>query len=450
MSTFTSQTPTPAAPPDPTKHVNYTYGMVLGVDDFTQEFAYLAGRDQGLAHDLIGYGTVCGLRVSVSTVDPTQPEVVVAAGTAVSPGGQLIRVPLAQCARINDWLTANQADVSTRLGSPPLLPLRLYVVLSYKECLTDPVPIPGEPCRSEDETMAPSRSKDDFQLELLFDPPDQGEEDALRAFVADLSAVQVSDLPGSFVTLDQFLAAVRALGQPASPLPSPLGSPPGSPLGSPLAGLRIHPADVPAFLRAALRVWVIELRPTWLGMRAQADCSLPAEGRLLLAELDVPLAPVGGGGWKVKTPVNIPVNEERRPYLVPLRLLQEWLLYLPPGAGKTAPGTVVAAGQFNADGSPQFSFQGLKATQLGGATGVFYLLEFPLFQPGGNYVVKGTVLAEASIIAQAFQVVPPSDTAGLTPLLKPIGKNPSSGIVVRAAKGATNQPAVFQVEISQF
>jgi len=27
--------------PDPTKHVNYTLGMLLGVDDFNQEFAYL-------------------------------------------------------------------------------------------------------------------------------------------------------------------------------------------------------------------------------------------------------------------------------------------------------------------------------------------------------------------------------------------------------------------------
>ena len=30
------------APLDPTKHVKYTLGMVLGVDDFDQEFAYLS------------------------------------------------------------------------------------------------------------------------------------------------------------------------------------------------------------------------------------------------------------------------------------------------------------------------------------------------------------------------------------------------------------------------
>ena len=34
------------AEPNPAKHVNFNVGMVLGVDDFTQEFAYLSGRDQ--------------------------------------------------------------------------------------------------------------------------------------------------------------------------------------------------------------------------------------------------------------------------------------------------------------------------------------------------------------------------------------------------------------------
>ena len=41
------------ADPNPAKHVNFNVGMVLGVDDFTQEFAYLSGRDQWLARDQI-------------------------------------------------------------------------------------------------------------------------------------------------------------------------------------------------------------------------------------------------------------------------------------------------------------------------------------------------------------------------------------------------------------
>src|SRR5436305_10550498 len=104
MSSFATQVAAPGvAPPDPTKHVNYTLGMVLGVDDFTQEFAYLTGRDQWLARELLGYGTVCGLCVSIE-IDSNGPRVVVAPGTAVSPQGQLIRVNPAQCAYLNRWL----------------------------------------------------------------------------------------------------------------------------------------------------------------------------------------------------------------------------------------------------------------------------------------------------------------------------------------------------------
>src|SRR5437667_7824069 len=183
-------------PPDPSQHVNYTLGMVLGVDDFTQEFAYLAGRDQWLTRDLLGYGTVCGLRV---TMDSTSqgPRVAVEPGTAVSPQGQLIRVTLAQCAFLNDWLAANKQAVLDRLGSPVGDAVTLYVVLCYRDCPTDQVPIPGEPCRSEDEMMAPSRLKDDFTLELRFTPPDQREEDAVRDFVTWLSQVDITSAPSS-------------------------------------------------------------------------------------------------------------------------------------------------------------------------------------------------------------------------------------------------------------
>src|SRR5262245_66267322 len=80
------------AEPNPAKHVNFNLGMVLGVDDFTQEFAYLSGRDQWLARDLIGYGTVNGLQVDIEGL-----EVVVQPGVALSPAGQLIRVPATQC-----------------------------------------------------------------------------------------------------------------------------------------------------------------------------------------------------------------------------------------------------------------------------------------------------------------------------------------------------------------
>jgi hypothetical protein len=47
--------------PDAHQHVHFVKGMVLGVADYVQEHAYLIGRSEWMARDLIGYGTASGL-----------------------------------------------------------------------------------------------------------------------------------------------------------------------------------------------------------------------------------------------------------------------------------------------------------------------------------------------------------------------------------------------------
>src|SRR5579864_1040664 len=188
-STFTNIPLKVVPPPDPHKYVNYTLGMLLGVDDFLQEHAYLSGYDHWLTRELLGYGTASGLQVSFETDEKQRPRVLVQPGVAVSPRGELMRVTPTQCAYLNDWIAANRLS----LGDTPKNPLTLYVVLSYRPCPTDTVPIAGEPCRSEDNLMASSRLSDDFTLGLSLTPPDQIEEAALRAFVAWLRQVQVGD-----------------------------------------------------------------------------------------------------------------------------------------------------------------------------------------------------------------------------------------------------------------
>ncbi|HET6320194.1 MAG TPA: hypothetical protein VFG86_27365, partial [Chloroflexota bacterium] len=200
MSTFAPfvATPQPSAL-DPTKHVNFTLGMVLGVDDLDQEFAYLLGHDQWLTREAIGYGTFTGLQLSLTSNAARGPGVQVSPGIAISPRGQLIRVAPAQAATLNDWIAAHAADVQSRIGTQPTNPARgtltLYVVLSYRDCPTDPVLVPGQPCRTEDQATVPSRRADDFSLELRFDPPEQREEMAVSRFVAWLARVPVAD-PG--------------------------------------------------------------------------------------------------------------------------------------------------------------------------------------------------------------------------------------------------------------
>ena len=197
--------------PDPTKHVKYNLGMVLGVDDFNQEFAYLSGRDQWLARDLIGYGTVRGLRVKVGVDTEKGPRVEVEPGVAISPRGQLICVPTAQCAYLRDALASRGNEFVT---SPSSDVAELYVVLCYRDCPTDDVPIAGEPCRSEAELKASSRLTDDFMLELRSKAPNQREENAVRDFVEWLKRIDVSDTIANSTPLNQFLAAIRAAAEP--------------------------------------------------------------------------------------------------------------------------------------------------------------------------------------------------------------------------------------------
>ncbi|HYN84770.1 MAG TPA: hypothetical protein VER32_05935 [Pyrinomonadaceae bacterium] len=302
-------------PPDPSKHVNFTFGMVLGVDDLKQEFAYLAGRDQWLARDLLGYGTAAGLGVSTDYDNQPQGtvEVVVGPGTAVSPQGQLIRVGSTQCADLNGWLARaeNRARADSVIGNANSGTLPLYVVLSYRACATDAVPIPGEPCRSEEESMAASRLADNYRLELSFDAPDQREENALREFVRWLEKVNITGQPGGdgFTSLANFERAVREAMQG----------------GAPPASMRVDVADACQYLRAAFRIWTTELRPSWLGAGATPGVA-PTEEGVLLAELSVPVVRESGE-WVVAARASreVEVSEGRRPYLLHLRMIQEWI-----------------------------------------------------------------------------------------------------------------------------
>ncbi|WP_437576633.1 hypothetical protein [Sorangium sp. So ce887] len=324
--------------PDPTKHVNYVLGMVLGVDDFTQEFAYLAGRDELAARELAGYGVARGLRVTSPTPpDATRgPEVVVSAGIAVTPRGRFVRVPLTQCAFVNDWIAKNRPALDARPVVVPG-PLSLYAVLSYAEQTTDLVPIPGEPCRTEDESMAASRIADDFMLELRLDPPEQREQDAARAYLDWLATVPVVDTGGT--ELPAFLAAIEdAAGKTPKVAIGPSTT---AIFASPPPAVTIPRSGAARYLREAIRLFAT-LRAEWAGAGATPDGTPPNEGAVLLGriELTLQLESVTSSTWKATA---IAIDETQRARLLSLAYLQEVMLALADRAAKQAvtfqPGT---------------------------------------------------------------------------------------------------------------
>lgn len=324
-------------PADPRKHVNYVLGMVLGVDDLTQEFGYLDNRVRAVVRELVGYGTDRGLAVTSEGTE-LGPRIRVSTGVAYTPSGQMVCVGSDQCAPLNGWLAGQSAELGWRLGAAAQASLRLAVVLCYRECLTDNVPIPGEPCRSEDALMSPSRIKDEFTLELRFAPPAQTEEDAVRELVRWLRAIPQRDgsLPDS---PDSLVSALRAAASPWFDLAAPCASLPESSLpdtsltvldlGDPPADLAIPPEACAEYLRAAFRLWVTELRPAWIarfGGCHACGCEKLHDDCVLLAELDVPVLLDGPGRWVVSDVEPVTIDEARRPYLLHARLQQEWLL----------------------------------------------------------------------------------------------------------------------------
>ncbi len=320
-----------AAPPDPTKHVNYTLGMILGVDDFTQEFGYLAARDQWLARDLIGYGTVSGLAVSVRPGGRDGPLVRVEQGVALTPSGRLVCVTGAQCAQVVDWLDAHRIEITREIASPPADAVHAYVVLAYRERETDAMPVPGEPCRSADELLAPTRVQDSFALELRLEPPAEAEELAVRDFVSWLRQIEVADEASGSV--EDFVSMLSALahGAHGSP-PEPAHAPSLDFLQDlPPADLQIQRAAVPEHLRAAFRFWATDLRH--LARAPVPPCGTPvastpsAADAVLLAEVDVPLTHrLDTGELLLDTERPIEVDDAARATLAHLRLLEEWLL----------------------------------------------------------------------------------------------------------------------------
>ena len=292
------------------QRVNYSFGMVLGVDDFRQEHAWLAGRDQRALRETIGYGVLAGLEVGVEPAAAGGADFVVKVmpGLALAPDGQLVAVTREQCASLAGWLAGAGHQSPPAAGT-----VTACVVLAYDETLDTPVPIPGEPCRDESAQQAYARWTDAFRLALVWpgDAPRHAEQAALQRYVRWLRAIPVRDSGAG--TLGDFVAALEAAwtaGETASP-PS---------------GLVIPHGEVPAWLQAAFDLWAHRLRLSAMapfGPLAGTEAGVgDAERSLVLARLTFTLGPDG----QLRPAPAPQVLREDRPTLVHLRMLQEWLL----------------------------------------------------------------------------------------------------------------------------
>ena len=312
-----SFTPAPDAALDPEKRVNFTFGMVLGVDDFRQEHAYLAGRDERALRETIGYGVLSGLEVScepTKAADLSAYTVRVTPGLAVLPDGKQVGVPVEQCAALTEWLTGANKKINKETGAFPV-----YVVLRHAETSGTPVPIPGEPCRDESALLANSRIANSFAIDFSWQAPASTEDNALRSYAAWLRTVPVHNAPAPASSLEKFqedledaVETAIATGWPATVKP-PLGQTPLPPATT----LVIPHERYAEFIAAAFDVWIRRLRPKVLAANPPL-APAEADPALLLAAIDITLK---DGLFEAF----VGTRQLGRPQLAHLRLLQEWL-----------------------------------------------------------------------------------------------------------------------------
>lgn len=303
---------------DPHKRVRYSNGLVLGVDEFEQEQLYLLEKQRLHNRALHGYGTVCGLNVSLDNPEGVW-KLIVGPGIAVDIQGKDIRVPQAQCADLNTWLFNHRERVEQILGSPPIaLPadISLYLVLCYDECDTDFVPIPSGPCQSLDKTSVASRTADHFMLDLRTDAPEQVEEEQIQRLIQLLRDIAISEAPNG-LQAEHIRQLVLSLLDDVSP---PVFSPP-------LPSMHMSAADAEELIRTAFRIWVTEVKPELLPSGSNCASGPPTASCILLSRLDLSIEDTGSDtGFRLVSGSTPELFQNQRPYLLQTRLLQEHIL----------------------------------------------------------------------------------------------------------------------------
>lgn len=312
MSDFTTNV-TPLKNQDAFKRVAYPLGMMLTPAEFLQEQYYFRARDSLHHRMLHGYGTVCGLKVTIEDND----KITVSSGLAIDAEGRLIRVAYAQCASLQTWIAKNRGRISVE--SPPIPPERLYIVLCYHECDADKVLIRTSPCQSEEQSAAYSRVQEHFKLKLTTEPPQNEEGAAFKAFGDLFAVLRISSDADRLSEID-LLSAMDEFGDLVSQLDLNIDPPP---IESPPAGWMqaLHPADAEVIFRHAFMVWVTQVKPKLKPLKNCTELS-EKETCVLLAELGLNIDPTD---WQIMPEAEVIVNETDRPFCISTRMLQEYL-----------------------------------------------------------------------------------------------------------------------------
>lgn len=143
--------------------VRYSYGQRLTAVDLLDEQAYLIGKDRFVARHVLGAGVLCGLRAQRGDGPPERtPTVRVTRGAALDLCGREIVVEHDQCLDVAAWYARRREQLTWE--GPGTFPA--WIGLRYRECPSDPVRVPGDPCGCDGGGCAYTRVHESFELAL--------------------------------------------------------------------------------------------------------------------------------------------------------------------------------------------------------------------------------------------------------------------------------------------
>jgi len=193
--------------------LRYFFGQRLGVVDLADEQSYVVGKQRFHNLRAHGSGVLCGLDAERYVFPQGSPAntpttlLRVRRGAALDACGREIVVGWDQCIDVAAWF-AQHPQARPAAGATSL---RLWVVVCYRECPSDPAPAPRDPCGCGNEGCAFARVREGFELKLLTDAdeallaaaqpavPRVGvvAEEALGGSIDDAYALRVAQLAGA-------------------------------------------------------------------------------------------------------------------------------------------------------------------------------------------------------------------------------------------------------------
>lgn len=145
--------------------LRYYFGQRLGVVDLFDEQHYHAGKQRFHNLRAHGAGVLCGLtaeRFVLPTSGGPTTVLKVKRGAALDPCGHELVVNVDQCIDVAAWFQKHRTRLNWTAGDHTLT-----VAICYRECPSDPMPAPRDPCGCDTGGCEFGRVREGFELELL-------------------------------------------------------------------------------------------------------------------------------------------------------------------------------------------------------------------------------------------------------------------------------------------